>query len=221
MIIPVILENSLEEVEGRIRQIESATSLIQIDFADGVLTNGTTYLDLEKILQIDTRAQYDIHLMVQDPFAYLLPSEKIRKICTQVEAIAHGNHGKADAEIDITKWLNKAKENGYLAGLSLNPETPPDVVEPYAELLDFLQLMAVTPGEQGRKFDETVLQKIRTSKQKYPLLKIQVDGGINETNILKILKAGADDVVIGSAVFRAKSPLQALLNFERMQNEQD
>ncbi len=218
MIIPGILENSLEKIESRIRQIESAASLIQIDFADGVLVNGISYLNLEKVLQIDTPAQYDIHLMVQDPFAYLLPSKKIKKICTQIEVIACG---KADTEIDITKWLNKAKDNGYLAGLSLNPETSLDTIKPYAELLDFLQLMAVTPGKQGREFDKAILQKIRASKQKCPWLKIQVDGGVDETNILKVLKTGADDVVIGSAVFKAESPLQALQNFERMQNEQN
>jgi len=209
MIIPGILQKNLDDIKKDLEMVKSFARLVQIDFADGKLVEGKTFLDLNKILEIDTSTKYDIHLMVEDPFPFLdTPSDKIIQVNTQVEA-----------PIDLEKWLNKAQEKGYKAGLSLAPATPWERIEHLIPSIDFIQFLTVVPGKQGNPFQPRVLQNIRKFHQKYPKTPIQADGGIKEANIEQVLNAGVNHVVIGSAIIMAKNPLEAYKNFERLLKE--
>ncbi|MFA6982180.1 MAG: ribulose-phosphate 3-epimerase, partial [Patescibacteria group bacterium] len=77
-------------------------------------------------------------------------------------------------------------------------------------MLDYVQLMTVAPGAQGRQFKSAVLNKMLRFKTKYPNVRIQADGGINERTLPFVLDSGADDVIIGSALFRSGNPIQVL-----------
>ena len=230
MIIPGILQQNLNDIRRDLETVKSFARLVQIDFADGKLVEGKTFLDLNKILETDTptkydihpkhnihtkydihpkydiRPKYDIHLMVEDPFPYL---ENTSTNIVQISA-------QAEAPIDLEKWLNDAKKKGYKVGLSLTPNTPWQKIEQLISSMDFIQFLTVVPGKQGNPFQPKVLQNIREFRQKHPKITIQVDGGITETNIERVLNAGANNVVIGSAILRAENPLEAYKNFERI-----
>ncbi len=106
--------------------------------------------------------------------------------------------------------LSSIRSAGIKAGISLCPPTPVRQIETVLDLADLVLVMSVTPGFGGQKFIESSLEKVRelasireAGKYSY---KIEIDGGINENNIIRVILAGCDVVVMGSAVFREKNP---------------
>ena len=206
MIIPTVLQRNLDDIKKNLQTVKGFTRLAQIDVADGKLVEGETFLDLGKILEIETPIKFDIHLMVKKPFRYLKDlNNKVVKVSAHIEA-----------PINHKRWLKKVRGLGYKAGISINPETHLEKVEKLVPNLDFVQFLTVKPGKQGSPFQSQVLQTIREFHQKYPETHTQVDGGITKANIEQVLNAGANNVVIGSAIFGAENPLGAYKNFERI-----
>jgi ribulose-phosphate 3-epimerase len=191
MIIPAIFEKDFNTVEQKIRLVEDEAKLVQIDIADGKQVDGLTFLDINKLNEIKTKSSLEIHLMVENPLKFLEKKVKnVTKICTQIEVSSN-----------IDDFITKARGRGYKVGLSLNPETPLNSLDPYLYKLDFVQLMTIKPGSQGRELQKSVLKKIVEFKQKNPDTPVQADGGINEENLLMVLNTGVDNLVIGSGIF--------------------
>lgn len=207
MIIPAILEQDMEEVKRKISLVENVANLVQIDIADGKLVKGTTLLDFSALDEIETNCVFEIHLMVENPLDYLEPKlKKVIKISSQIETSEHTNRS----------FITKAKELGYKVGLSIKEETELSELEPYMDQIDYVQFVAVEPGAQGRPFDPKVTDRIKQLRKSHPHIYIQVDGGIDDENLVKILEAGANDAVIGSHIFESPSPEQAVLNFKKL-----
>lgn len=104
-----------------------------------------------------------------------------------------------------SRAITQIKEQEKLAGVSLNPHTPLEVLDYVLDLLDFVLIMTVNPGFGGQKFIPQCLPKIERLKnilikRGLPTL-IEVDGGINSKTALSVLQAGADILVAGSAIF--------------------
>jgi ribulose-phosphate 3-epimerase len=199
MIIPVILEDTFEEIQAKTRSIENVAELVQIDFADGVFTDRKSFMDYEKLNELaieNSNLKLEVHLMVSKPMEFLRHKfETVIKVCTQVEA-----------PTDILEFLKKAEEMGYKKGLSLKVETPVEKLEPYIENVDFVQFMSVKLGQQGQKFEQEVLIKIAKFKQKHPTMFVQVDGGLNQENILQLKELGVEGFVVGSSIFGSGNP---------------
>lgn len=206
MIIPGIFEQDIEEIKIKIAAIEKLAKKVQIDVADGNLVNGKTLLDLNLLNSIETTVDIEIHLMTKNPADYVIPLTLVSSFCAQVEAIEN-----------ISNFLETTEKLGSKKGLSLSPETPLKLLEEFAEKLDFVQLMAVLPGGQGRNFEVSTINKIELLREKYPHLVIQIDGGINEQNLTTVLNAGANNVVIGSAIFSEKNPIQKLKELQTLE----
>jgi len=203
MIIPGILEQNFDEVIRKVGLVDKLVQIIQIDIADGILVDGKTFSELERLDEIDTEASFDLHLMVLHPINYLKSKiQKVKSVCIHIEA---------DGEVPI--FIQKAKEMGYEVGISLNPETDLSGVIPYLHQISYVQFMTVHPGKQGREFEEGVFGKIVEFRRRYEHIKTQVDGGINEETLKHVLNVGVDNVVIGSEIFGAKDPTWALKNF--------
>lgn len=206
MIIPGVFEQDRANLMTRIRTVENFVGLIQIDLADGVLVNGKSLTTRFVFEQMDTKTNLQLHLMVEIPLFYLeLPLPKVTSVCSQIEA-----------KSPPRKFIDMARNLGYQVGLSLNPTTPISKLEPFVGEIDFVQFMTVIPGAQGRGFKNPVLNKMVRFKAAHPEMKVQVDGGINEKTLGLVLESGADDVIIGSAIFKDRSPLQALRKFQEM-----
>ena len=228
MIIPAILRENLKDIQKELGLVSSFAPLVQIDLNDGKLFEGKSYLDLENILKITkeipervsllrgipeqsdivkrnrkTPFFLDLHLMIKDPFPYLKPrTNQIRQISAHAESSAN-----------LKDWLKKAKQKGWKAGISLAPKTSWREIEPLIPLADFIQFLTVTPGLQGQSFQPKVLPEIKALHKKYPNKIIQVDGGEKKENIKDVLKAGANNVVIGSAIIKSKCPEKTYKKF--------
>jgi ribulose-phosphate 3-epimerase len=114
----------------------------------------------------------------------------------------------AEAIDDAAPLLAQIRDRGAAAGLALNPPTPLDAIVPFVDLCDVVLVMSVMPGFGGQRFDEAALAKLRALRrqradQGRSDLFFQVDGGLNEGTIGDCAAAGADLLVVGSAIFQS------------------
>ena len=111
-----------------------------------------------------------------------------------------------------------------MVGISIEPDTPVDDIVPFLPLIDVVLVMSVVPGKSGQKFIESSYEKIAKLKSIITTnnynVKIEVDGGIDTTNIKLVYKAGADIIVMGSAVYKADNKANFIKNIKpQLQSE--
>lgn len=144
----------------------------------------------------DRPVPIDVHLMVK-PVDALIP------MFAQAGASIISFHPQASEHVDRTVQL--IRSFGVKAGLALNPATPLNVLDHLLDQLDLVLLMSVNPGFGGQAFIEGVLPKIEAARRRIDAsgreVWLEVDGGINANNIGRVVAAGADTLVAGSAVF--------------------
>jgi len=143
--------------------------------------------------------------MVFEPEKYFLTAEKlkVKRVIIHYEAVKK----------NIDKIFSK--KYPFTLGLALNPETEVEKILPYLSKINFILILAVTPGAQGQKFQEKVLEKIKKIKTFSPKTLVEVDGGINEKTIQKVNQAGADIFVVGSALLKAKESKKMMTILEK------
>ena len=155
----------------------------------------------------------DVHLMVEpvDPL---------------VERFAHAGANMIsfhpEASLHVHRSIELIKSFGCKAGLALNPSTPISAIEDVLSGLDFVLIMSVNPGFGSQKFIENSLRKIERLNSmiinnSYKC-QIEVDGGINNSNILSVKKAGANIFVIGSAIFKSENITKSAQFFHNIIN---
>ena len=146
----------------------------------------------------NTDLPLDTHLMISNPDRYL---DRYLPVSASVDI-----HLEADA--DVPETLRRIRAAGKKAGLAINPHTPIGSIDPYLGQFDILLIMTVEPGFGGQPFMEDMLPKIRAAsgmRDKGGLdFRITVDGGINVETGRRCREAGADVMVAGTSVFRAK-----------------
>ncbi|OGC56584.1 hypothetical protein A3H26_01685 [candidate division WWE3 bacterium RIFCSPLOWO2_12_FULL_36_10] len=203
MIIPGILEKDFMEVVNKIQLVQDFTTIIQIDIADGKLVKGETFLEIDRIAEIKTKAEIEIHLMVENPLQYLVKKiNNISRICAQIEVKDY-----------IEDFINISHDFGYIVGLSLNPETEIQKLDRFLSKIDYVQFMTIIPGAQGNPFVYNVLAKINQFRQLYPKMPVQVDGGIDAETLPLVLETGVRDVIIGSHLFNQSDIRDAYIKF--------
>lgn len=207
MVIPGVFEKTEGDALQKINLVGNVAPKIQLDIADGLLVDGKTFVDLTFISNLNVRAQIQLHLMVQRPESFLttLPSN-IKDMCVQAEAFLY-NPLRRESLHDVLK------AKGMQVGLSFNTRTPFDDFKDWIEKCDYIQLMGVNPGGQSRPFIMQTLDKIGDFKRSFPNVLLQVDGGIAAETLKMVAKAGVDNVVIGSAVFKSPNPTQTYRDF--------
>merc|ERR1712071_437813 len=97
--------------------------------------------------------------------------------------------------------IDAIKAAGMKVGISLKPGTPADAVDEFAEAVDLILVMTVEPGFSGQKFMVDVMPKVKSLREKYPLLDIEVDGGLSPATVDSATEAGANVIVAASAIF--------------------
>ncbi|XP_037077569.1 ribulose-phosphate 3-epimerase-like isoform X3 [Pollicipes pollicipes] len=100
-------------------------------------------------------------------------------------------------------------------GIGIKPGTPAELLLPHAELADMLLVMTVEPGFGGQKFMQDMMPKVRLLRERFPLLDIEVDGGVSPANIDLCAQSGANMIVSGSAVVKADSPQQVITQLKQ------
>ena len=153
-------------------------------------------LPVIKSIRNRTDKIFDVHLMINNPSNYI---DDFIEAGADIITV----HYEADQHIDRT--INYIKSKGIKAAISLNPGTPTSVLKDLIANLDMVLIMSVNPGYGGQKFIPYCLDKIREIKEfsnkLNPSLLIEVDGGVDKTNVKEIIEAGANVIVAGSAVF--------------------
>ena len=190
----------------------SGADLIHVDVMDGrFVPNLTVGLPVVESLRRATRLPIDCHLMIVEPIRY---AEAFVKAGADWVSV----HQEADPHLHRT--LRAIRDAGAKAGVVLNPSTPIETLVDLVGDFDFVLLMSVNPGFGGQGFIPSVRAKIRRldalrRARGIPFL-IQVDGGVGLSNAGELVRAGADCLVAGNAVFKAENPAQAV---QRLQAE--
>ena len=218
-IIPVIIPKDFTELEEKIRLVESYVKTVQIDAMDGIFSSNTTWNTPDDLEKLETSLILEAHLMIENPHRALNEwlISKVKRIILHWEAMEKiHNHellpyktqvGAGFPAVNLAEEIHK---NNKEFGVALNLETPISALDNFINDIDLVLLMSVPPGRSGQKFDERVVPKIIALRQKYPDVKIEVDGGINSQNIAKLVVAGADFLVAGSAIFDSKDVGEAI-----------
>ena len=185
---------------------QGGADLIHVDVMDGhFVPNITIGPPVVRAIKRVTSLPLDVHLMITDPARYLT---------TFAEAGADFLSVHVEATPHLHKTLTEIKELGVKAGVALNPSTPASVLNEIATEVDFVLVMSVNPGFGGQKFIPRTLTKIDTIQGILEKAKntasIEVDGGLNQSNVRDVVAAGADMLVAGSAIFGSPDPSQAI-----------
>lgn len=197
-IAPSILSADFRKLEAEIRKVEEAgADLIHIDVMDGhFVPNITIGPAIVKACRKATKLPLDVHLMIENPDRY-------------IPDFARAGADIITFHVEASKNLNEdielIRQNNAKPGVVVNPATPVESVFPVLDKVDMVLLMSVNPGFEGQKFMPEVLPKIVKLKSLVVSRKlsvdIEVDGGINLENAREVIKAGANVLVAGSAIF--------------------
>ena len=178
---------------------------LHIDSMDGKFVPNTQMkifeiLELEKI----STKPLDVHLMVENPEEYIqyLENKNIEYITTHIEI-----------NKDIKKIIKTIKEMNYKVGLSIKPNTNVDELIPYLEQIDLVLIMSVEPGFGGQQFMPNSLNKAQEIRKLKPSITIEIDGGINDSNITEIKKY-VDIAVVGSYITNNNDYNEAINNLK-------
>jgi ribulose-phosphate 3-epimerase len=197
-IAPSILSANFSCLGEEIRAVErGGADVLHVDVMDGhFVPNITLGLPVVKSLAGFTRLPIDAHLMISDPGTY---APQFVKAGAQMVSV----HVEADANLHRT--LTAIKSAGAQAGVVLNPATPVSAIEEALQFVDYVLIMSVNPGFGGQKFISQSIDKVKRLRQlineRQLNVRIEIDGGIDRTNIEMVVAAGAEIIVAGSAIF--------------------
>lgn len=197
-IAPSILSADFSRLGEDIQAAEKGgAGILHVDVMDGkFVPNITIGLPVVKSISKATKLPIDCHLMIEEPGRYAVQFVEAGASMVSV-------HVEADAHLHRT--LTAIREAGAKAGVAINPATPLTSLEEALPFADFILLMSVNPGFGGQKFIHTSIDKLRRLRsmieERNLETRIEIDGGIDTTNIAKVVEAGAEMIVAGSAVY--------------------
>jgi len=201
ILIPVINPKNLNDFKKKLSQLRGYDGLIQIDLSDGEFTQWKNYTNLSKIKDLKIPMPFEIHFMFEKPERYIedLIFLEPKRIILHIEALK-----------DFQKCYKICKQNKIELALAICPETPISSLFPYLRYLDTILILAVIPGPSGQMMQHYVLENISLIKKKNKRIKIEIDGGINESNLDTVITFGVDYLAIGSAIFDFKKPIERI-----------
>ena len=206
-IAPSILSADFTKLADAIASVKAGgAKMLHVDVMDGhFVPNITIGLPVVRSIRKATDMIIDTHLMIDEPGRYAVEFVKAGANMVSV-------HIEADAHLQRT--LTAIREAGAKAGIAINPATPIEALTEALPYTDFVLLMSVNPGFGGQSFIPTMLDKLGRLKKMISdrelSVRIEIDGGIDATNIGSIVNAGADMIVAGSAVYGTDDPAAAV-----------
>jgi len=211
-IAPSILSANFANLAQQIKLVEKGgADWIHLDIMDGHFVPNITFGPMVvKAISNITKLPLDAHLMIQNPDKYLVDFKKAgtNRLTVHIEACIH-----------LQRTIQRIRELGMKAGVSLNPATHISTMKEIFPYIDQVLVMTVNPGFGGQKFIKSTLRKIKdisvmikdTSKK----IELEVDGGVDESNAGALAKAGATVLVTGYSIFSKRNIPQAVKNIRQ------
>lgn len=197
-IAPSILSADFANLGDNIRVVEKAgIKYLHIDVMDGKFVPSISFgMPVIRSIRKTTEMIFDVHLMIEEPERYITEFAE----CGADIITVH-----AEACLHLDRVITQIKECGCKAAVALNPATPLQTIEYVLDKLDMVLIMSVNPGFGGQKYIPYATEKIKTLKsmitERNLATLIEVDGGVNASNVQEVADAGVDIAVMGSAVF--------------------
>ncbi len=202
LVAPSILAADFSKLSEEVSRAEEAgADMIHVDVMDGRFVPNITIGPLVvKDIRKATKLPLDVHLMIKEPSKYI---DEFVKAGSDIITI------HAEAEKNIEALVSRIKSLGVKAGVSLKPKSGIDLIRGHLKNVDMALIMTVEPGFGGQEFMNAMLPKIKELRGIYDR-DIEVDGGIDKDTAKKAIKAGANILVAGTYVFKAKDIKQAM-----------
>ncbi len=214
LIAPSILAADFAQLGEEVRAAEAAgADMIHVDVMDGhFVPNISIGPAVVKAIRPHSKLPFDVHLMIApvDPYIQQFRDAGADIITVHPEAGPH-----------VHRTLQAIKATGAKAGVSLNPGTPADIIDPVLDMIDLVLVMSVNPGFGGQSFIESALPKIAAIRKKIDAsgreIILEVDGGVNAKTAPRVIEAGATALVAGTAVYGG-DPASYADNISRLRN---
>ena len=204
MIAPSILSADQSRLaDAIIASKKGGADLIHVDVMDGHFVDNITIgpgviADLKKVAD-ENKISLDVHLMISNPIKHLSKFINVKPSYLTIHQ---------EAESHLHRAIQIIKDAGIKAGVSLNPATPLITLEEIIPMIDLLLIMTVNPGWGGQKYIDLIDDKIAMAREfidvENPDCLLEVDGGVDSTNAVKLREIGVDILVAGNSVFKGK-----------------
>ena len=203
LVSPSLLSADFGHLSRDIKMLnQSECDWFHLDVMDGVFVPNISFgFPVMEAMARDARKPLDVHLMIVQPEKFI---REVKALGAKVMNVHY------EACTHLHRVVQQIKAEGMMAGVTLNPHTPVSVLEEIIPDLDLVMLMSVNPGFGGQKFIDHAVDKTRRLRElilrtgSHAL--IEIDGGVNRQTGQRLVEAGADVLVAGSAVFRAPDP---------------
>jgi len=204
------------DIEYKLKQVRGVAKWVHLDIVDGEFATPASWPytgdnvddEIKLLADLESEPKIGAHLMVKDPQEYLDEwiDTPLARIIVQYESPEHLENTLA--VLDMSKI-----ESGVVLGL----DTPIEEIAKLPEKIKFIQLMSINKiGHYGEHFQDEVLAKLLAARSLYPKATLSVDGGIKEEHLVLLAKAGADQVVMGSAIFDNQAPADELRRLQAL-----
>ena len=207
LIAPSILAADFANLQRDIEMInQSQADWFHIDVMDGVFVPNISFgMPVISAIKKHAKKPMDVHLMIVEPDKFISDFKKVGADILTVHFEVCKN---------LHRTIQAIHSTGMKAGVSLNPHTPVSVLEDVVQDLDLVLIMSVNPGFGGQSFIENTYKKVIQLRdlidKSGSKAVIEVDGGVNDQNIQKLVAAGADVLVAGSFVFKSDDPAHTI-----------